>query len=539
MKLKLATLFTDNMVIQRGEPLKIFGTAEEGGALAVRLCPESDPDRVYAAYTEEIGAGTFCAVFPEVPDTRETLVMTVLFNDEPAFAFRNVVLGEVWIAGGQSNMEMPLFTTYDGFEDAEKLSDPNIRLFTVPRRPFPDAHIHNWHFEDVASEDTPWQVCTPEAALHFTAAGFHFARKILDDCRVPVGVISCNWGGTCVETWMDFETVETIGAARDDEEAQLLPPGADAKAVYYKKVMETIDMEKYVEKYEQWQASYMKAVKDSDAVRDAREQGADGFARHSHTGSVDVHPDYGPWNPNRPGCLYENMVARIAPYPVKGVLWYQGESNGGKNESMHYARLFTAMVSDWRWLWGMELPFLVVEIAPFFNVSWNGTPGDAWGYLREQQRIADDDPANAPCALIQIGDAGDMWNIHPCSKKVVGERLALAAERVAYHMLAEYSGPVFSGKVRAADGGLYVSFRCCAGGLAVRGDKLTDFCLCGSDGEFRDAEAEIVSEDTVFVHSAEVPEPVYVRAGFRDYPLLNLTNGKGLPASPFRTDTFA
>ena len=527
MKLKLATLFTDNMVIQRGEPFKVFGTAEADGILSVKIGG--------AEHSAEIGAGAFCAVFPEIPDTRDTLTLTILFDGIAEYEFSNVVMGEVWIAGGQSNMEMPLFTTYNGFEDAEKLSDPNLRFFTVPRRSFPEAHIHNWHFEDVVSEDTPWQVCTPEAALHFTAAGFHFARKIYDDCKVPVGIISCNWGGTCVETWMDFETLELIDAVLDDPAVEILPPGADDKAVYYKKVMQTIDMDKYVEKYEQWQSSYLEAVKDSDAIRDAREQGPDEFGRRGHMGAVKVWPDYGPRDPNRPGCLYENMVARIAPYPVKGVLWYQGESNGGRNESMHYARLFTAMVKDWRALWGICLPFLVVEIAPFFNVRWNGTPGDDWGYLREQQRIAD--RKAQPCALIQIGDAGDMWNIHPCNKKVVGERLALAAERVAYRMMVEYSGPVFNGKVRIADGGIYVSFRNCAGGLAVRGDKLMDFCLCSSDaGEFKDAEAEIVSEDTVFVHSPDVLQPVYVRAGFRDYPLLNLINGKGLPASPFRTD---
>lgn len=528
MKLKLAPLFTDNMVIQRGEPLKVFGTAETDGSLSVKIGG--------FMYSAEIGEGTFCVSFPEIPDTREVLTLEVLFDGVTEYQFSNVVMGEVWIAGGQSNMEMPLFTTYNGFEDAEKLSDPNLRLFTVPRRSFPEAHIHNWHFEDVVSEDTPWQVCTPDAALHFSAAGFHFARKIFEDCKVPVGIISCNWGGTCVETWMNFESVEEIDTPADDRDD--FKPGADAKAVYYKKVLASLDMDRYIEKYEQWQASYLEAVKDSDAVRDAREQGADEFARRAHMGAVNVWPDYGPRDPNRPGCLYENMVARIAPYPVKGVLWYQGESNGGRNESMHYARLFTQMVKDWRNLWGIRFPFLVVEIAPFFNTHWNGTASDDWGYLREQQRIADDTPSVQPTALIQIGDAGDMWNIHPCNKKVVGERLALAAERIAYQMMVEYSGPVFNGKVRIADGGIYVSFCHCEDGLAVRGDKLTDFTLCSSDGQFKDAEAEIVAKDTVFVHSDEVPYPEYVRAGFRDYPTLNLTNGKGLPASPFRTDKF-
>lgn len=530
MRLQLATLFTDHMVIQRGAPFRVFGKAETAGELTVAL---KGTEVVYR-HTTNVPAGAFCAVFPEVPDTRKTLTLTVRFDGAEEHEFSDVVLGEVWIAGGQSNMEMPLFATYTGFEDAEKLSSADIRLFTVPRRSFPDARVHNWHFEDVASEDTPWKVCTPEEALHFSAAGFYFARKISADRRTPVGIISCNWGGTYIETWMNFETVEGMDRNLDET----VKPGADARAVYYKKIMETLDMDAYTKKYDRWQTAYREATRESDALRDAREQGAEEFGRRGHMGAVNVWPDYGPWDSNRPGCLYENMLTRVAPYSVKGVLWYQGENNGSRNDSVHYARLFAAMVQDWRALWGARLPFLVVEIAPFGNTHWNGTETDDWGYLREQQRIADRNPAVAPCALIQIGDAGDQWNIHPCNKRVVGERLALAAERVAYRTPTEYSGPVFNGKTRFADGGVYVSFDCCARGLAIRGETLTDFALCGDDGVFHEAEAEIASEDTVFVHAESVPEPRYVRGGFRDYPLLNLTNGVGLPASPFRTDSF-
>jgi len=527
MSIKLATLFTDNMVIQRDAQFKVFGVSEAAGQLGIKIGGTE--------YSADINEGAFCAVFPPLPDTRDTLTLTVKFNGVCEYELHNVVMGEVWIAGGQSNMEMPLFTTYDGFEDAEKLSDENIRFFTVPRRPYPMAHIVNWHFEAVVSDDTPWEVCNAENSLHFTAAGFYFARKILDDCKVPVGIISCNWGGTCVETWMNFETVENSNDPSYDIDPANHIPGSDAKVVYYKKVLENLDMEKYAEKYNKWQEAFVEAAKDSDAVADARVQGAEEFARLGHMGSVDVWPDYGPYDSNRPGCLYENMLSRIAPYSVKGVLWYQGESNGGRNDSRHYAKLFKLMTEDWRALWGIKLPFIVVEIAPFGNVRWNGTKTTDWGYLREQQRIADN--AIEDSALIQIGDHGDDWNIHPCNKKVVGDRLALAAERIAYNMLSVYSGPVYE-KCRKADGGIYVSFTCCEKGLAVRGEKLCDFSICGSDGKFKDAEAEIVSENTVFVHSDEVADPEYVRAGFTDYPLLNLTNGYGLPASPFRTDNF-
>ncbi len=529
-KLHLATLFTDNMVIQRSADFRLFGKADEDGTVEV-----SFGNVTHAA---PVSKGPFCLTFPPLPDTRETLTVAVRFGGEVVCELHNVVMGEVWIAGGQSNMEMPTFAVYNGFEDAESLSDPDIRLFTVPRRPFPNAHISNWHFESCVSDDTPWQVCEGENALHFSAAGFYFAAKLHRDMGVPVGVISCNWGGTCIETWMNFETVENADAiALEQAEADGRPyvPGASAKAEYYKKVMQNLDMDAYLAKYNAWQEAYCKAAEGSDAVRDAREQGADGFARHAHMGSVDVWQDYGPYDPNRPGCLYDNMLLRIAPYSVKGALWYQGESNGGA-ESRHYAHLFRLMRNDWDELWGFDtdnpMPFMVVEIAPFGNTQWNGTKTDAWGYLREQQRIADDE--GTMTALIQTGDTPDEWNIHPCSKRVVGERLACAAENVVYGMDVSYSGPVCR-RVRTGDGGMYVTFEHCEGGLAIRGgERLLDFHLAGDDGVYHDAEADIVSPDTVFVHAPKLPEPKQIRAGFCDFPTLNLTNGIGLPASPFR-----
>lgn len=577
---QLASIFTDHMVIQRGEPFRVFGSAENSGTLTLTIGGPFGG----RSWESPVTAGTFLAEFPVLPEAgapgepfdltlRYTpVVPTAVPTDNPLaempaettdVTLHNVVLGEVWIAGGQSNMEMPLFATYDGFPDADLLSDPRIRLFTVPRRPFPDASVHNWHFEDCVSDDTPWQVCTPEAALHFSAIGFYFAKQILTSTGVPVGIISCNWGGTIVETWMDYETVSNAANTVSGTEKEALSnddpfgshPGADGAAREYEKAMEKLDMAAYLEKYDAWQKSFREAAKGSDAVRDAREQGADGFARHAHMGNVSVYPDYGPYDPNRPACLYENMLSRIAPYSVKGVLWYQGESNGGRAVSGNYAHLFCLMVQDWRRLFRCpDLPFLVVEIAPFGNVRWNGEQGEDWGYLREQQRIAEETLAahdKRTTALIQIGDAGDRWNIHPCNKKVVGERLARAAETVVYGGSEPYSGPVFR-SAEAANGGIYVRFNHCEGGLAIRGaysygrrapgnpeecpDRLTDFSLCGKDGVYHEADAEIVSPDTVFVHCDAVPEPVCVRGGFRDFPTLNLMNGLGLPASPFRTD---
>ena len=509
MGIKLASVFTDNMIIQRGMPVKVFGVSDVGGNLTVKIGEVSQ--------SQAIEAGAFCATLPELKYTVSPLEMIVTFGGDEV-RLTNILLGEVWFAGGQSNMEQPLFTAYNGFEDCETYANPNIRLFTVPRRTFEDASIYGWHFEAQKSDDVPWKVCDPENGLRFSAAGFYFANKLYEKYQVPVGIISCNWGGTRIETWMDFDTVEGSGE------------GADASVVHYKQVMANIDMNKYQEKYDLYQLEFGAALEASNAVEDARVQGADEFARRGHFGEVKAYPDYGPYDPNRPACLYENMVKIVAPFAMRGVIWYQGESNAGYNESKHYAHLFGLMADDWRKLWNIDLTFLSVELAPFFQAEWNNKEGEMWGYLREQQRIAADTVPNS--ALIQIADAGDRDNIHPCDKRTPGERLAVAAMNLAYGEDIEFSGPVFE-SARFADNGVYVKFTHCCGGLEIRGDKLTDIRISNGDLEVA-ADAKIVGEDTIFLSSADVTAPTSVKYGFRNMHDINLYNKAGIPASPFR-----
>jgi len=509
MGIKLASIFTDNMIIQRGMPVKVFGTSDTAGDLTVKIGS--------VTHSETIGAGVFCVTAPEITFTADALEMVVSFGSTD-IRLTDILLGEVWFAGGQSNMEQPLFTAYNGFEDSEKFANPNIRLFTVPRRTFPGASIYGWHFEAQKSDDTPWQVCTADNGLRFSAAGFYFANKLYEKYQVPVGMINCNWGGTRIETWMDFLSVETSGE------------GADTSVVHYKKVMSEIDMGKYTDKYNQYQAEFGAALASSNAVEDAHVQGADEFARRGHYGEVKTYPDYGPRDPNRPACLYENMVKLVAPFAMRGVIWYQGESNAGYNESKYYSHLFGLMVSDWRKLWGIDLSFIAVELAPFFQAEWNNQDGEMWSYLREQQRIAADNVSNS--ALIQIADAGDRDNIHPCDKRTPGERLAVAAMNIAYGDEIEFSGPVFE-SARFADGGVYVKFTHSTGGLEIRGGKLTDIRISDSASEVA-ADAKIVTDDTIFVSNDNITNPSSVKYGFRNMHEINLYNKAGIPASPFR-----
>jgi len=228
-----------------------------------------------------------------------------------------------------------------------------------------------------------------------------------------------------------------------------------------------------------------------------------------------------------PSGLYNGMIAPLLPYAIKGVIWYQGESNVGRAEQ--YRTLFPAMIESWRAAWkSKDMPFLFVQIAP-----WAGYKGDtAWAELCEAQLwTAERVPHTAMAVTIDIGDPRD---IHPGNKAPIGDRLARAAEAVAYGKKVEYSGPVFKGIV-VTGGKAILSFKHVGGGLAAKGETLKGFTVAGADGKFVNANAEIKG-DTVVVSSPEVPQPAAGRYGWAHYPDANLFNRAGLPASPFRTD---
>jgi sialate O-acetylesterase len=244
-----------------------------------------------------------------------------------------------------------------------------------------------------------------------------------------------------------------------------------------------------------------------------------------------------PGQPWKPAELYNGMIAPLVPYAIRGAIWYQGESNAGSPErSEQYHQLFPGLITNWRSLWGEgNFPFLLVQLAPYMDIQKQPVPS-AWASLREAQLNSTKLLPNVGMAVIT--DVGMEHNIHPTKKKPVGDRLALAARAIAYHEPIEYSGPIYKA-MRVEGGHVVLTFDHVGGGLEAHDGELTGFAIAGPDEKFHWALARISGLDSVVVYTPEVENPVVVRFGWANYPVVNLWNKAGLPASPFRTDNFA
>jgi sialate O-acetylesterase len=461
---KLHPLFTDNMVLQREADVPVWGTADPGQMVIVKLEVEGgNPDTPAAATADRDGRWKAMVSTRMKPGSNHRLTVTDKDGKE-LVTLKNVAVGEVWVCSGQSNMEWAV----DWSGEAEKVKagakNPNLRLFTVKKRtataPITDMNDLG-HF-------TKWVECSPETVGPFSATAYHFGSHLQKALGVPVGLIHTSWGGTPAEAWTSTEALKAV-----------------PELAYY-------------------------ADKAKAAAEAANEKKL-------------------PVGPHTPGSLYNAMIHPLLPFAVKGAIWYQGESNAGR--AAEYRTLFPAMISDWRARWGHELPFYCVQLAPWHA---NDADGVAWAELREAQLHATKVLKNVGMAVIT--DAGDLLDIHPRDKATPGTRLALAAEAGTYGLKVAGSGPVFKGM--KVDGSRAVlSFDHVGGGLAAKYQTLNGFAVCGEDKEFYPAKAKI-DGDTVVVTCDKVPAPVAVRFGWKNYPVVNLYNKDGLPASPFRTDDF-
>jgi sialate O-acetylesterase len=472
----LPRIFSDNMVLQQGTSVPVWGWGVEGTTVTVKFRDQTVSTRVadgkWIVRLKNLKAGG--------PDT-----LTVIGANR--HEFKNVLVGEVWLAGGQSNMEFPLQDSFQAAADVAGSANPSIRLLKVPHCRL-EAPTN-----DIGAD---WSECNPERAAGFSAVAYYFARDLQARLRVPVGVIESDWGGTPAEAWMEYGFLH----ANPDYEIELIKTWALAE-----------------ERYEQGLEEYNKE-------KQAAAQSNTEFNKPA------------PWRPWKPGELYNGMIAPLLPYAIRGVLWYQGESNADSPaRAEEYHRLFADLIRDWRAVWGEgNFPFLLVQLAPFTSIQ--SQPGKSnWALLREAQLQAAQNLPNVGMAVIT--DVGDEHNIHPTRKKPVGERLALAARALAYHEAIEYLGPVCKG-MKIDRGEIILTFDHVDGGLEARGGDLTGFAIAGADEKFVWAVAEIKG-NTVVVRSPEVENPVAVRYGWANYPVVNLWNKAGLPASPFRTDNFA
>jgi sialate O-acetylesterase len=483
-----APLFTDNAVLQRGKPIPVWGTADAGEKVTVTFAGQT-------LVTTADASGKWRVDLPARPASSTPAELIIAGKNTITLA--NIVVGEVWLASGQSNMEWSLNNTFDHAVDIPASAKfPLIRHVKI-KKVVADAPAST-----VGITRDTWEVAGPATTGNFSAVGYYFAKDLHELLDVPVGIIGSNWGGTPIESWIGPEAYKTI----PDEAAKV-----------------SARWEKILADYPANKAKF-----DAELAAWKEEQDAAKAAGTPFTKRQPYLPQ-GPGHQNNPSGLNHAMIAPLAPYALRGAIWYQGESNAGR--ASEYRALFSALITGWRSQFAQgDFPFYWVQLA---NFKANNPAATEWAFLREAQTQTLALPATGQAVIIDIGDVND---IHPRNKKDVGRRLARLALARDYGFKIGDSGPVFE-KAERKDDGFVVSFTRAQGGLISPLNELGGFELAGEDQVFKPAQARIDGL-TVIVTSSEVPVPVAVRYAWRIAPVAGLFNKDGLPAVPFRTDTW-
>ena len=632
-EVRLPAIIGDNMVLQQRTKVRIWGSASPNEKVAVTFQNKSANAVADAHGYWEVFIGPFKAGGPSELTIKGANVLTI----------KNVLVGEVWLCSGQSNMEWPLVNTINGAETVAQADYPEIRLFTV------EKHTSATPLTDVVGH---WVVTTPEEAAHFSAVGYFFGRELYQHLKIPIGLIHSSWGGTPAEAWTSHEalvsspelkpildryesslnalpqTKETYARALAEwEEKNLyIDSGNKGEALGYANLATATDgwskmdlpkqfeaagllidgavwFRRAVELPESWagkelvlnlppiddyDTTYFNGTKigaigretpnsytvprryvvpgslvhagaNTIAVRVFDSAGEGGFSGGAMTigppgtdesqvislrGPWDYkvelalepkHPDWGTRpeavgvsNQNSPSVLYNAMIAPLVPFAIRGVIWYQGESNAGR--AYQYRTLFPVMIRNWRSAWGRELPFYFVQLANWHAHKAEPDESD-WAELREAQMMTLREPQTGMAVIIDIGDEN---NIHPRNKLDVGRRLAAWALAGTYGQKVIPSGPLFDSFSIQGDK-VRIKFKYADGLRTIDGGPVKGFAIAGDDRRFVWADARIEG-NTVVVSSPQAPKPVAVRYGWADNPVVNLYNKAGLPASPFRTD---
>lgn len=479
---RLHALFTDNMVLQRGMPVTIWGTADADEKVTVKFQGQT----VRATVKD----GKWSAKLSPLLGNTTPDVLTA--EGKNKVQVNNVLVGEVWLCSGQSNMDFPLHRATGGPEAMEAATNSNLRLFFVPRVKA-DAPL--------AEIKSQWLPANALTTSNFSAVAYFFGRDLQRTINAPLGLIQASWGGTTAEAWINRKAIES----NQDLARDLL-------------------------------AAYPAAYQQYQEARARYDRAAEELAR---SGRRPAEPP--PAHPWKVGEAYNGMIAPLIPAAFRGVAWYQGEANVSR--AWQYRTLLPELIRNWRSEWRNAIrpttpdqgnfAFLTVQLAPFGKPQEQPGPS-AWAELREAQLLASRQPK---VGLIVTTDVGDENDIHPANKEPVGVRLAIAARGIAYGEKIISSGPIYR-NLSVRDDKAHVAFNFFGTGLDARGGPLRGFAICGEDRRFVWARAMITGTNIVTLSSPEVKRPVAVRYGWADYPLGNLWNRIGLPASPFRTDDF-
>jgi sialate O-acetylesterase len=488
--LTVAPLFSDHAVLQRDKAVPVWGTASPGAEVTVQFHGNvgratAGPDGRWMA---RIGP------FPASADPSDLVI-----TGPATLTLHDILVGEVWLCSGQSNMEFKVDDGGDTYRVDHAGDEVAAAHYPLIRQVDIERTVAAAPATTVTS--TGWQAASPETVGKFTAVGYFFARDIHRSLGVPVGIILTCWGGTPVESWMSDSARASTSLA-----AVLAERWAKSVALW---------TPARVAQYEADDKAWQKAQ-------------AAAAASHTKNPLPWPHPPATESSSWRPGGLYNGMIAPLQPAALRGFLWYQGESN--TENASEYAELFSAMIRSWRDGFGQgDLPFYFVQLANFGEGA--GATGRDWALLREAQQQTLELPGTG---MVVTADIGNADNIHPRNKQEVGRRLALIAKTRLYGVAPEVTGPVFFSATRE---GAALRVRFVHGGaeLESRGGPPQSLEVAGADRVFHPATGR-VDVDTLVVSSADVAEPVAVRYAWINAPSLNLYGDDGLPVVPFRSD---
>ncbi len=477
-EIKLAGIFTDHTVLQRDRVLPVWGWANPNEQVTV----------TFAAQSKSITAdanGKWSVKLDPMPasaEGRELIIQSKIENRQAKIT--DVLVGDVWLCSGQSNMHFQLKSNEKAPEEIAAANNPALRFFTVE---------HQFLQKPTDKVSGVWKPISPETAADCSAVAYFFGAALQPKVGVPIGLVVSSVGGTRIETWMRSETLAATG-----EGGALVEKWSHVSPAEFETIGTT-----YREFQRQRDEVHPQAVKEAKAKGMSLPPAPKMPKQRCH---------------DSPCALHNGMIAPLEPFAIRGAIWYQGESNSAQPRP--YEKLLPAMIADWRQVWGKDMPFLFVQLAPY---------RDTHPAFREaQQRISQATPHTAMVVTTDVGNAN---NIHPTRKQPVGEKLALAARALSYGEPIEYSGPVF--KSMSIEGNrAVISFTHIGEGLMAKDGALKGFTIAGENGKFVPAHA-VIEGDTVVVTSDKITDPTTVRYGWAQVPEVNLFNLEGLPAVPF------
>jgi sialate O-acetylesterase len=488
---KLPAIFSDHMVLQSGVKAPVWGWADAGEKVTVSIAGQ------HASATA--GAdGKWMVRLNPLPESPTATMFTVKGTNE--IVVNDVLVGDVWLCSGQSNMGWRVGQSNNPDEEAKNASHPTLRMFTVGS---------SVALEPQADCKGEWKVCTPETVKEFSATAYFFGRDLQSARKMPLGLINSSVGGTPVESWTSLEV------------QQGKPELAELFAQWAKEIAEHEDPASDAKRKEI-------EVKWKDAVAKAKAEKKTAPRKPDGPGRPRLHNHH-------PGNLFNGKIAPLIPYALKGAIWYQGESNANPAErAALYEFMFNLMVKDWRTRWGQgDFAFAWVQLPNFMARKPESVPtGENWPVLRNAQTRSLALPNTGMTVNLDIGEAND---IHPKNKQDIGKRLSLWARAKVYGENIPWHGPVHD-SVRFDGDRAVVNFRANGGLKTTDGTAPKSFAIAGADLVWKPAEAKVEGNTVVLTHP-ELKAITTVRYAWANNPEVNLTDDTGLPTAPFRTDS--